>query len=34
VGEDELARVIDRVHQSWGRDRLPATALQAEPPAH
>lgn len=32
VGEDELARVIDRVHQSWGRDRLPATGLQAEPP--
>ena len=34
VDKDELARVIDRVHQSWGRDRLPATALQAEPPAH
>jgi hypothetical protein len=32
VGEDELARVIDRVYQSWGRDRLPAEALQAEPP--
>jgi hypothetical protein len=33
VAEEELARVIDRVHQSWGRDRLPAAALQAEPPA-
>lgn len=32
VGEEELARVIDRVHQSWGRDRLPAEAFQAEPP--
>lgn len=33
VAEEELARVIDRVHQSWGRDRLPAAALQAEPPS-
>ncbi len=32
VGEDELERVINRVHRSWGRDRLPAEALQAEPP--
>ena len=32
VGEEELARVIDRVHQSWGRDRLPAETSQAEPP--
>lgn len=32
VGEDELERVIGRVHRSWGRDRLPAEALQAEPP--
>jgi hypothetical protein len=32
VGEEELARVIERVHQSWGRDRLPAESLQAEPP--
>jgi hypothetical protein len=32
VAEEELARVIDRVHQSWGRDRLPSAALQAEPP--
>lgn len=32
LAEDELARVVDRVHQSWGRDRLPAEALQAEPP--
>ncbi len=32
VGEDELERVISRVHSSWGRDRLPAEALQAEPP--
>ncbi|MBL3555656.1 MULTISPECIES: hypothetical protein [Marinobacter] len=31
VGEDELERVIGRVHRSWGRDRLPADALQAEP---
>jgi hypothetical protein len=31
VGEDELQRVIDRVHSSWGSDRLPADAesLQA-----
>lgn len=32
VGEEELDRVISRVHRSWGRDRLPADALQAEPP--
>jgi hypothetical protein len=32
VGEEELARVISRIHRSWGRDRLPAEALQAEPP--
>jgi hypothetical protein len=33
VGEDELQRVIDRVSDSWGRDRVPADiALQAEPP--
>ncbi|MDX1459374.1 MAG: hypothetical protein R3276_17405, partial [Marinobacter sp.] len=32
VGEDELERVIGRVHRSWGRDRLPAEALQAESP--
>jgi len=32
VGEEELARVVDRVHQSWGRDRLPADSFQAEPP--
>ncbi|MDL0431285.1 hypothetical protein QPM17_09110 [Marinobacter sp. TBZ242] len=32
VGEEELERVISRVHRSWGRDRLPADPLQAEPP--
>ncbi|MDF0749523.1 hypothetical protein NLU14_04680 [Marinobacter sp. 71-i] len=32
VGEEELERVISRVHRSWGRDRLPADSLQAEPP--
>lgn len=32
VGDEELARVVDRVHQSWGRDRLPAESFQAEPP--
>jgi len=32
VGEEELERVISRVHRSWGRDRLPAESLQAEPP--
>ena len=32
VGKEELARVIDRVHQSWGRDRLPAELLQAGTP--
>ncbi|WP_417530142.1 hypothetical protein [Marinobacter lipolyticus] len=30
---DELQRVIERVHVSWGRDRVPADiSLQAEPP--
>ncbi|MEX2476419.1 hypothetical protein [Marinobacter sp.] len=34
VGQDELQRVIDRVYNSWGRDRVPADiGLQAEPPA-
>lgn len=32
VDEDELVRVVERVHQSWGRDRLPANSLQAESP--
>lgn len=33
VGEDELQRVIDRIYNSWGRDRVPANvSLQAEPP--
>ncbi|MBS8240230.1 hypothetical protein DYI22_06895 [Marinobacter lipolyticus] len=33
VDQDELQRVIDRIHNSWGRDRVPAnTSLQAEPP--
>ena len=32
VGEEELERVISRIHRSWGRDRLPAEELQAEPP--
>jgi len=32
VANEELARVIDRVYQSWGRDRLPADSLQAGPP--
>ena len=27
VETQELARVIDRVHQSWGRDRLPDSAI-------
>jgi hypothetical protein len=32
LDEAELARVIERVHYSWGRDRLPAESLQAESP--
>ncbi|MBW4934485.1 hypothetical protein [Marinobacter sp. F4206] len=32
VGEDELKRVVDGVYRSWGEDRVPAEALQAEPP--
>lgn len=33
VSEEELQRVIERVHNSWGRDRVPADiSLQAEPP--
>lgn len=32
VNDDELRRVMEGVYRSWGRDRLPADALQAEPP--
>lgn len=32
VDGEELERVINRVHRTWGRDRLPAETLQAEPP--
>lgn len=32
VGEEELKRVVDGVYRSWGEDRVPAEALQAEPP--
>jgi len=32
VPEEELQRVVSRVHQSWGRDRVPAEAPQAQPP--
>jgi hypothetical protein len=32
LDEAELARAIERVHYSWGRDRLPAESLQAESP--
>ncbi|WP_286220824.1 hypothetical protein [Marinobacter apostichopi] len=32
VGDDELQRVVAGVHRSWGEDRLPADALQAQPP--
>lgn len=32
VSREELDRVIDGVHRTWGRDRLPAEALQAQPP--
>ncbi|HCW90448.1 MAG TPA: hypothetical protein DHU56_10425 [Marinobacter sp.] len=32
VREDELARVVDGVHRTWGSNRLPAEALQAQPP--
>lgn len=31
VRPEELQRVMDRVHRSWGIDRLPAEALQADP---
>lgn len=31
VVQAELDRIVDRVHRSWGADRLPATGLQAEP---
>jgi hypothetical protein len=31
VSEDELQRVIDAVHRSWGADRLPTTDWQAQP---
>jgi hypothetical protein len=29
VGDEELQRVIGRVHSSWGSDRVPADSLQA-----
>jgi hypothetical protein len=29
VGDEELQRVISRVHSSWGSDRVPADSLQA-----
>jgi hypothetical protein len=32
VNEDALRRVTEGVHRSWGQDRVPADALQAEPP--
>lgn len=32
VSDDELRRVTEGVYRSWGEDRLPADALQAEPP--
>ncbi len=32
VGEEELQRVMARVYRSWGRNRVPALDLQAEPP--
>lgn len=31
VPPDEIDRVVDYVHRSWGADRLPAGALQAAP---
>ncbi|KEF30634.1 MAG: hypothetical protein EP339_08140 [Gammaproteobacteria bacterium] len=31
VSEEELARVLDGVHRTWGADRLPSDGLQAEP---
>ncbi|WP_166263276.1 hypothetical protein [Marinobacter caseinilyticus] len=31
VSNEELQRVIDRVHRSWGADRVPAKELQADP---
>ncbi|HAP53876.1 MAG TPA: hypothetical protein DCQ60_13090, partial [Marinobacter adhaerens] len=32
VNEDALRRVTEGVYRSWGLDRVPADALQAEPP--
>ena len=32
VNEDALRRVTEGVYRSWGQDRVPAEALQAEPP--
>lgn len=34
VPEEELHRVVSRVHDSWGRDRVPADSLQAQRPTH
>ncbi|KXS50839.1 MAG: hypothetical protein AWU57_4776 [Marinobacter sp. T13-3] len=33
VCEEELQQVIALVHRSWGKDRVPADSLQAQPPA-
>ena len=32
VSDEELQRVVQGVLRSWGKDRVPADALQAEPP--
>ncbi len=32
VDEEEIQKVVARVHRSWGRDRLPVDTTQAEPP--
>jgi hypothetical protein len=32
VNDDELQRVTEGVYRSWGKGRVPADALQAEPP--
>lgn len=34
ISRDELDRVIGYVHESWGAERLPTSALQAEPGVH
>jgi hypothetical protein len=33
VCEEELQQVIGMVHRSWGKNRVPADSLQAQPPA-